>query len=80
MASKMQVVTELTASTLNVILRAAAVRYNLPHLTFHVFHRSNASIAFRVGLPFHDIQAHGTWTSEAMWLNIDATTKSSILH
>jgi integrase len=75
-ASKVQVV---TSSTLNTMLREAAVRANLPNLTFHVFRRSAASIAFRAGVPFRHIQAHGTWTSEAIWSYIDATAKSSLL-
>jgi integrase len=39
-----------------------------PHLSFHSFHRSGASLAFASGVPFAAIQAHGTWASDSLCL------------
>jgi hypothetical protein len=34
-----------------------------------------ASLAFASGIPFHSIQAHGTWSSDALWAYIDANAR-----
>jgi integrase len=44
-------------------------------LSFHSFRRSGASLAFASGVPFQAIQAHGTWTSDALWSYIDAVAR-----
>jgi hypothetical protein len=36
-------------------------------LTFHSLQHSGASLAFASGVQFSSIQAHGTWTSDALW-------------
>jgi integrase len=46
-----------------------------PHLTFHSFRRSGASVAFASGVPFQAIQAHGTWASDSLWAYIDASAR-----
>jgi integrase len=48
-----------------------------PHLTFHAFRRSGASLAFASGVPFQAIQAHGTWASDALWAYIDASARDA---
>jgi integrase len=48
-----------------------------PSLSFHAFHRSGASLAYASGVSFDAIQAHGTWTSDALWSYIDADAKDS---
>jgi integrase len=62
-------------------LRRALKRFRLlglsPHLTFHSFHRSAASLAFASGIPFQSIQAHGTWSSDSLWAYIDADARDS---
>jgi integrase len=40
-------------------------------ISFHALRRSGASLAFSSGVPFTSIQAHGTWTSDALWAYID---------
>ena len=37
------------------------------NLTFHSLRRSGATWAFNSNIPMHQIQSHGTWTSEAVW-------------
>jgi hypothetical protein len=37
------------------------------NLTFHSLQLSGASLAFASGVQFSSIQAHGTWTSDALW-------------
>jgi integrase len=52
-----------------------------PSLSFHSFRRSGASLAFASGVPFQAIQAHGTWTSDALWSYIDADARDhSVSH
>jgi hypothetical protein len=48
-----------------------------PHLTFHSFCRSAATLAFASGIPFQSIQAHGTWSSDSLWAYIDADARDS---
>jgi integrase len=48
-----------------------------PHLTFHSFRRSAASLAFASGIPFQSIQAHGTWSSDSLWAYIDVDARDS---
>jgi hypothetical protein len=36
-------------------------------LSFHSLRRLGASLAFASGVQFSSIQAHGTWTSDALW-------------
>jgi hypothetical protein len=36
-------------------------------------------IAFASGVPFKQIQAHGTWTSESVWAYIHQSARSSVL-
>jgi integrase len=47
------------------------------HLTFHSLRRSGASLAFASGVQFSSIQAHGTWTSDAVWSYIDHTARDN---
>ena len=37
------------------------------HFTFHDFRRGGATWAFRHGVSIQDIQAQGTWSSDAVW-------------
>ena len=37
------------------------------NLTFHSLRHSGATWAFNSNIPMHQIQSHGTWTSEAVW-------------
>jgi integrase len=46
-------------------------------LSFHSLRRSGASLAFASGVPFHSIQAHGTWSSDALWAYIDAGARDA---
>jgi hypothetical protein len=46
-----------------------------PHLTFHSFRRSSASLAHAHGLSFHSIQQHGTWTSDALCAYLDSSAR-----
>jgi integrase len=46
-------------------------------ISFHVFRRSGASLAFASGIPFSAIQAHGTWASDALWAYIDADARDT---
>jgi integrase len=70
----------VTKNQLQTILKQAAGKTNLPFDTsFHIFRRSAASIAFAAGVPFKQIQAHGTWTSEAVWSYIHHSAKASVL-
>jgi integrase len=46
-------------------------------LSFHAFRRSGASLAYASGVSFDAIQAHGTWTSDALWSYIDVDAKDS---
>jgi integrase len=70
----------VTKSQLQTILKQAAAQANLPFDTsFHIFRRSAASIAFAAGVPFKQIQAHGMWTSEAVWSYIHHSAKASVL-
>jgi integrase len=48
-----------------------------PSLSFHAFRRSGASLAFSSGVPFQAIQAHGTWTSDALWAYIDPCARDA---
>ena len=34
---------------------------------FHTFRHSGATLAFQIGVPLEHIQAHGTWSSDAVW-------------
>jgi site-specific recombinase XerD len=49
------------------------------NFTFHALRRSAASLAFKAGIPLEQIQAHGCWSSEAIWSYIDASAKSVML-
>jgi integrase len=70
----------ITRSNLQTILKTLAARANLPFdISFHIFRRSAASIAFASGIPFKQIQAHGTWTSESVWAYIHQSARSSVL-
>jgi hypothetical protein len=46
-------------------------------LSFHSLRRSGASLAFASGIPFQSIQAHGTWSSDALWVYIDAGARDA---
>jgi integrase len=46
-------------------------------LTFHSLRRSGASLEFASGVPFQSIQAHGTWSSDALWAYIDADARDA---
>ena len=37
-------------------------------ITFHSFRRSSASLSFKHNVPLQDIQRHGTWTSDAVYV------------
>jgi integrase len=67
-------------NVLQNMLKQAATKSNIPHnITYHIFRRSAASIAFAAGVPFQHIQAHGTWASESIWAYIHHTAKASLL-
>jgi integrase len=46
-------------------------------ISFHVFRRSGASLAFASGIQFSAIQAHGTWASDALWAYIDSDARDT---
>jgi hypothetical protein len=46
-----------------------------PHLSFHAFRRSAASLAYSSGLSFSSIQAHGTWSSDALLAYLDSSVR-----
>jgi integrase len=67
-------------NVLQSMLKQAATKSNILHnITYHIFRRSAASIAFAAGVPFQQIQAHGTWASESIWSYIHHTAKASLL-
>jgi hypothetical protein len=69
----------ISKNSLQAMLKSAAAQANLPcDTTFHIFRRS-ASLAFAAGVPFKQIQAHGTWTSESIWSYIHSSAKSALL-
>ena len=45
---------------------------------FHVFRRSGATLAFNLNVPLQDIQAHGTWASQAVWAYLSTATNSAV--
>jgi integrase len=47
------------------------------NLSFHSLRRSGASLAFASGVQFSSIQAHGTWTSDALWSYIDHSARDA---
>jgi hypothetical protein len=58
----------VTQAELCRVLKQSLIPLNLTSgYIFHAFRRSGASLAFSAGVPFQAIQAHGTWTSEALW-------------
>jgi hypothetical protein len=67
-------------NVLQTMLNQAAIRSNIIRhdITFHIFWRSVASIAFAAGIPFKQNQAHGTWTSESIWSYIQHSEKKNI--
>jgi integrase len=70
----------VSKSKLQAILKQAAAQANIPFdISFHIFRRSAASIAFAAGVPFKQIQAHGTWTSESVWSYIHQSAKTTVL-
>jgi hypothetical protein len=52
----------------------ALLNYN-PALSFHALRFSGDSLAFSSGVPISPIQAHGTWSSEALRAYIDPTAR-----
>ncbi len=44
-----------------------AMGLNPSHFPFHTFRHSGATLAFQIGVPLEHIQAHGTWSSDAVW-------------
>jgi integrase len=63
----------LSQGDLRRSLRALLVRLRLnPHLSFHSFRRSAASLAYSSGLSFSAIQSHGTWSSDALLAYLDS--------
>ena len=44
-----------------------ALRLNPSQFPFHTFRHSGATLAFQLGVPLEHIQAHGTWSSDAVW-------------
>jgi integrase len=66
----------VTQAELRRVLKQSLIPLNLSSgYTFHAFRRSGASLAFSAGVPFQAIQAHGTWTSEALWSYIHCDSK-----
>jgi integrase len=62
------------------MLNIASKKLNLQHnVNFHALRRSAASLAFQAGVPLEQIQAHGCWSSDAIWSYIDASAKSVML-
>jgi integrase len=49
------------------------------NVTSHALRRSAASLAFKADIPLEQIQAHGCWSSEAIWSYIDDSAKSVML-
>jgi integrase len=72
-AGKLHIVTQ---SHLNKVFKRIVLSLGYHQaLTFHSLRRSGASLAFASGIPFHSIQAHGTWSSDALWAYIDANAR-----
>jgi integrase len=70
----------ISKNSLQAMLKSAAAQANIPFDTsFHIFCRSAASLAFAAGVPFKQIQAHGTWTSESIWSYIHSSAKAALL-
>jgi integrase len=68
----------ITQAHLRRSLKRLLLTLNLsPHLSFHSFRRSGASLAFASGVPFAAIQAHGTWASDSLWAYIDADARDT---
>jgi integrase len=68
----------ITQSQLRRALKKLVTSLHLdPRISFHVFRRSGASLAFSSGIPFAAIQAHGTWASDALWAYIDADARDT---
>ena len=64
-------ITPLTDSVSRKHLKQVSIILNTPKiLTFHDFRRAGATRAFRAGIPIHDIQAQGTWSSDCVWCYI----------
>jgi hypothetical protein len=64
---------QLRAAFSNII---TSLNYDI-NLTFHSLQRSGASLAFASGVQFSSIQAHGNWTSDALWSYIDHTARDT---
>ena len=63
-------------STLSSIL--THIGLNSSHYSFHTFRHSGATLAFQLGVPLQDIQAHGTWASQAVWHYTSTANNSNI--
>jgi len=46
-------------------------------ITFHAFRRSGATLAFNNGVTLQNIQVHGGWRSNAIWLYLNQTHKAA---
>jgi hypothetical protein len=63
----------VTQDDLNRVLRSFIFSFCLdPHLSFHAFHRSAASLAQSQGLSFSSIQFQGIWSSDALLTYLDS--------
>ena len=51
---------------------------NPSQYTFHMFHRSGASMALDNNVQFENIKQHGNWQSEAIWHYLKCTPKAAI--
>jgi integrase len=66
----------ITQSDLRRVLRHLISSLGLSsRLTFHSFRRSAAFLASGAGLPFHAIQAHGVWSSDALLAYLDPSAR-----
>ena len=63
-------------TTLSTIL--THIGLNSTQYSFHTFRHSGATLAFQLGVPLQDIQAHGTWASQAVWHYTSTATSSNI--
>jgi integrase len=73
-----QVLNVITQAQLRAAFACIVSSANLDHnLTFHALRRSGASLAFASGVQFASIQAHGTWTSDALWAYIHHSARDA---
>ena len=60
----------ISQNNIRQALATILVYLNIPpgFITFHCFRRSGATFCFNHNLPLQNIQQHGAWKSNAVWL------------